>query len=269
MKFSVLIMTYNEQKNISNCIQSVLGFSDDVVVLDSFSSDDTVSISESLGARVFSRKFDNYASQRNYGINELKFHNDWLLLLDADEALTESLGLEIRALQPESQNTLYRFRRKDFFCNKWIKHSSGYPTWFGRLVRIGHVSVEREINEEYHTTGKVELLDKHINHYPFNKGVSFWLERHNNYSTMEADNFLHKSDTKLVDAFSSDPATRRACIKSIVYRMPFRPFIVFFIFYIYKLGFLDGAPGLKFSLLKLFYELMIDLKVEEKKGTSL
>ncbi|HCN8177975.1 TPA: glycosyltransferase family 2 protein, partial [Escherichia coli] len=102
MKFSVLIMTLNEQKNIASCIKSVQPFSDDIVVLDSISTDDTVAISNQLGARVYNRVFDNYASQRNYGINELKYDNTWLLMLDADEILTEELGEEILKLEPDS-----------------------------------------------------------------------------------------------------------------------------------------------------------------------
>ncbi|EKE6589311.1 glycosyltransferase family 2 protein [Escherichia coli] len=268
MKFSVLIMTLNEQKNIASCIKSVQPFSDDIVVLDSISTDDTVAISNQLGARVYNRVFDNYASQRNYGINELKYDNTWLLMLDADEILTEELGEEILKLEPDSNDAIFRFRRKDFFCNKWIKHSSGYPTWFGRLVKIGSVSVQREINEEYHTNGNVRMLQHHIDHFPFNNGVSFWLERHNKYSTMEADRMGESVSVQYTKLFSKDPSDRRACLKSIVYKLPLRPLVVFMIFYIYKLGFLDGVPGLKFSLLKFFYEFMIDLKVEEK-GTSL
>ncbi len=185
--YSVVILTYNEEVNIGECLNSIK-HSNDIVILDSYSTDSTVTIADKYRVRVYRRKFDNYASQRNYALNEIEYKNRWLLMLDADERLTEDFEKElISEINSVGDNvSLIRFRRKDFLRGKWLRRSSGYPTWFGRILKIGSVRIEREINEEYHTDGEVKFLKEHILHYPFNKGMEFWIERHNRYSSMEA-----------------------------------------------------------------------------------
>lgn len=271
---SVLVLTYNEEVNLPHCLRSV-AISDDVVVLDSFSTDATVSIAEAHGATVLQRKFDNYASQRNYGLSH-PFKYDWVLMLDADEMLSEELVEEIREIvsNHESEVTLYRMRRKDIFMGRWIKHSSGYPTWFGRLFRVGRVRVEREINEEYTTDGKVGLMKGHLLHYPFRKGIAYWFERHNRYSSMEAERIRNERmeavPWKLF--LSKDPANRRKAFKQFAYRMPCRPLLTFVYLYFVRLGILDGRAGFHFSMMRAFYEYMIDLKIimapQENKDVS-
>lgn len=262
---SVLILSYNEEDNLKKCLQSV-AFSNDIVLLDSFSSDKTVQIAEGFGARVCQRKFDDYATQRNYGLN-LEFSNDWILMIDADERIPEDLYQEIISIIQLKDNpkTLYRVRRKDIFMNRWIKHSSGYPTWFGRLFKKGTVRVERAINEEYYTDGELGFLKSHLVHYPFNKGLDYWFERHNRYSQMEAQKLMveKKDALNIWNFFHRDPMLRRKAFKAFAYKMPFRPLLTFIFLYVFKLGMLDGRPGFHFSLMRSFYEYQIDLKMKE------
>ncbi|MBV5328259.1 MAG: glycosyltransferase family 2 protein [Chlorobium sp.] len=268
MNVSVLILTLNEELNLERCLAS-LEWCDDVVVLDSKSKDRTLEIAEKLGARVVERSFDNYANQRNYGLQEIAYKYPWLLMVDADEVVTPELIVEIEETLKNvtSELCIFRMRRKDFFMGQWIRRSSGYPTWFGRLVKIGTVRVERSINEEYVTDGEVGLLSEHLLHYPFNKGFHAWIEKHNKYSTMEAELLEIKQSDKilLMNVFSADPVSRRKTIKQLVYRMPGRPFLMFCALYIIRGGFLDGKAGLMFCLLRSFYEFMIVCKVVEAK----
>ena len=264
---SVAILTLNEEVNISGCLESV-EWSDDIVVLDSFSNDRTVEIANGCGARVYQRKFDNYASQRNAALNDVKYKYPWVLLVDADERWEKSIYKEIEtALNHNSDITLYHFRRKDMFMGRWLKRSSGYPTWFGRLVKLGAVIVQREINEEYMTNGEKGYLKSHFIHYPFNKGVSLWIERHNRYSSMEAEVLIQGTQNKIPirDFFSSDPIKRRKFLKQLAYRIPFRPFLTFCYLFILRLGFLDMGPGFTYCRLRAMYEYMIDLKARELK----
>lgn len=264
MKISVLILTLNEEANIGFCLDS-LAWCDDIVVLDSFSDDRTVQIAEEKAARVFQRRFDDYASQRNFGLKEISYSNQWVLMVDADEIVSERLEKEIRDLDvPEGGVCMYCMRRKDFFRGKWLRRSSGYPTWFGRLVVPGKVVVKRAINEEYHTDGETAFLQHHLWHYPFRKGMAAWLDKHNRYSSMEAEALGRRDEPVLVhDLFSRDPVLRRKAIKQWVYRLPLRPLIVFMGLYFVKRGILDGAAGLSFCLLRAFYEYLIDLKAIE------
>jgi glycosyltransferase involved in cell wall biosynthesis len=266
MSVSILILTLNEEANLPACLDSVT-WSDDIVVFDSFSTDRTVDIAQAAGARVVQRRFDHYAAQRNAALNEVSYRYPWLLMLDADERATPELHWEIEhTLAHASPDlTLFRIRRQDLFLGRWLRRSSGYPTWFGRLIKIGQVRVEREINEEYHTDGQIGFLQEHLLHYPFNKGVAYWIERHNRYSTLEAAALIRETQDclPLHDLFSRDPVKRRRALKQLAYRLPGRPLLVFGYLYFLRLGLLDGGPGLTYGLLRAFYEYLIDLKASE------
>lgn len=265
MSISVLILTLNEENNLPSCLESV-AWSDDIVVFDSFSTDETVAIAKAAGARVFQRKFDGYASQRNAALREVEYKNPWVLMVDADERWHKSMYDEIRrAMANGNDVSLYHFRRKDMFMGCWLKRSTGYPTWAGRLVKLGEVSVKRDVNEEYWTSGKKDYLKSHFIHYPFNKGIAFWLERHNRYSSMEAEALVKEvqGSLRLRDLFSSAPTIRRRFLKQLAYRLPCRPLLVFCYLYFVRMGFLDGVPGLTYCRLRSMYEYMIDLKVKE------
>jgi glycosyltransferase involved in cell wall biosynthesis len=263
---SVLILTLNEEGNLADCIDSC-GWSDDIVVFDSLSHDQTVEIARAKGARVFERRFDNYAAQRNAALTTVSYKHEWVLMVDADERVPADLVAEMQAavVAVGDEVAMFRMRRKDYFLGKWLRRSSGYPSWFGRLVRLGRVRVEREVNEEYIAQGRVEHLQTHLHHYPFNRGIAYWFERHNRYSTAEAAAklSLHRGRIDLTALFRGDPIDRRRTLKQLLYYVPLRPQIVFFYLYIIRLGILDGRGGLYFSRMRATYEMLIDLKVVE------
>ncbi|HEY4366947.1 MAG TPA: glycosyltransferase family 2 protein [Steroidobacteraceae bacterium] len=266
MSISVLILTLDEEINIADCLRT-LHWCDDIVVLDSYSSDETVKVAAGLGARVVQRNFDSYAGQRNFGLQQIEYRHPWVLMLDADERVPDDLGeqlLEAAAHAP-AEVSMYLLRRRDHLFGRWIKRSSGYPTWFGRVARIGQVWVERAINEEYCTSGQTRRLQGHLDHYPFNKGFSAWIARHDRYSSMEARLMMTGNGAPLQvgDLLATDPLRRRKALKSLVYRLPGRPLIMFLMLYVLKRGFLDGRAGLTFSLLRSWYEYMIDCKCRE------
>lgn len=265
---SVLILTLNEEVNLPGCFDS-LTWCDDIVVLDSGSYDATQQIAQNRGARFVVRKFDNYASQRNFGLREISYKNSWVLMVDADERWPEEIAVEIdKAISFNNQDvTIYHFRRKDLFMGRWLRRSSGYPTWFGRLVRPNAVWVERDINEEYHTDGRIGHLREHFFHYPFNKGIAFWFERHNRYSSMEAKALVQEVQSAMSwkNLVSKEPTNRRKALKQLAFRMPCRPLLVFIYLYFFRFGFLDGRPGFIYARMRQMYETMIDLKVKELK----
>lgn len=272
---SVLILTLNEEANLPGCLDA-LEWCDDIVILDSGSHDTTQQIASEGGVRFYKRVFDDYASQRNYGLHEISYKYSWVLMVDADERWPVRVAREIaETLERSGETSLYFFLRKDMFMGKWLRRSSGYPTWSGRLVKPAEVCVERAINEEYHTKGEVGYMDEHFIHYPFNKGVAYWFERHNRYSSMEAEALVRETRGKLPwrYIFSSVPTERRKGLKQIAYRLPGRPWLVFFYLYVFRMGFMDGLPGLMYSRMRKMYECMIDLKVKEirrrSKGLSL
>ena len=266
MSISVLILTLDEEVNLAGCLDSV-AWSDDVVVLDSFSCDATPDIARARGARLIQRPFDNYAGQRNFGLREIRYRHPWLLMLDADERVPLDLREEmLRVVRgvPDAV-AMFRMRRKDHLFGRWIRRSSGYPTWFGRLVRVGRAWVERPYNEEFHAEGEVASLAAHLDHYPFNKGFAAWIAKHDRYSTMEAALRAGNPEYDMVwrDLFAADPGRRRRAQKAWLYSMPARPLVVFAGLYFIKGGVLEGRAGLTFSLLRACYEYFIDCKALE------
>jgi glycosyltransferase involved in cell wall biosynthesis len=267
MSISVVILTLNEEKNLPAALASLRGLCDDVVVFDSYSDDTTCAIARETRARVVQREFDNYAAQRQAALADVSYKHPWLLMMDADERMDPLLWAEMtrRVGEAAAETAIFRFRRRDHFMGKWIKHSSGYPTWFGRLMKIGYAKVERSVNEEYVTDGKVEYLEGHLLHFPFERGLAHWIDRHNRYSTMEASIVGREPRTfpSLGALLSSDPTLRRKALKSLGYALPFRPVFVFLYLYVLRGGFLDGGPGLQFCALRCVYEFFIDLKLRE------
>lgn len=262
-RISVLILTFNEEINLADCLESV-PWRDDIFVIDSGSTDRTLEIANQYKAKIVRRPFDGYAKQRNYGLSQ-NFENEWILMLDADERCTPELAVEIEAFikSAGSNTSMAMVRRKDIFLGKWLKRSSGYPTWFPRIFRKGRVVVSREVNEIYETNDQSVLLKEHLLHYPFNKGLDYWIERHNKYSSLEAGTLqsARKQSVDWLGAISTDPQRRRAFYKRCLYGLPMRPFWVFLFLYFFRLGFLDGRAGYCFVMLRCSYEAMLEAKL--------
>jgi glycosyltransferase involved in cell wall biosynthesis len=262
---SVLIITKNESIDIVGCIKSV-DFSDDVVVLDSYSDDDTCNLAKLAGARVFENKFLGYASQRNFGLS-LPFKNKWVLILDADERVPANLAreaLDFIATTP-SDVCGARVMRRDIWWGKWLKHAQISP-YFIRLVRIGFASYRREVNEVIDVQGKVVDLKSHFDHFPFSKGLAHWIDKHNRYSSMEAQEVILLNDGGGVlsaGLFSLDFNVRRFHQKRFFYKMPCRPIIKFIYMLIIRRAILDGVSGIRYCILQAIYEYFIVLKTKE------
>ena len=265
---SILLLTLNEEVNLPRCLESV-AWSNDVVVLDSFSTDHTVEIAKSHGARVLENRFTNFAEQRNFGLVQGNFKYDWVLHLDADEVVTRELKGEMFVAIQKGERSAYRLASKMIFRGKWLRHSGLNPCYQVRLgkrdqlsfVQTGHGQRENLRPEQ------VGTLKQPLIHYSFSKGIQDWLERHNRYSTAEADYFC--STTQSMDwggLISLDEACRRQrAMKVLFSRLPFRPGLRFFYMYFARLGFLDGSAGFTYCRLMSTYEYFIALKISEKR----
>ncbi len=186
MSVSALILTLDEEINIAACLES-LSWCDDVVVLDSRSTDRTCAIAAEHGARVVTRAFDNWSAHQNWAVTHIEFRHPWVLYLDADERCLPELRDDVLRHAIESApEAAFRVRRKDFFMGRWLKHAQLYPTWLVRLFRPQRIRYERLVNPVAVVDGPIGELSGHIVHYPFSHGVSHCIARHNRYSDMEA-----------------------------------------------------------------------------------
>jgi len=275
MGVSILILTLNEERNIAACLESVK-WSDDVVVLDSFSTDRTVEIARSFGARVIQRKFDNWSSHQNWALKEIPFKNRWVYYSDADEIVPPELRDELLGIAADTslKPAAYRLRYKNFFCGRWIRHCGIYPVWVMRFFQPDKVRFERIVNPVAVVDGEEGRLANHFHHFSFNNGLQAWFEKHNRYSQQEAVESLHSVRGARLDwgALIGNAVARRRLLKELSFRLPCRPILRFVYMYLFRLGFLDGWQGYTYCRLLTIYEYMIVLKVIEierrEKGLS-
>jgi glycosyltransferase involved in cell wall biosynthesis len=268
MAYSTVILTYNEESNLPRCLAALAGC-DDVVVLDSGSSDRTQEIARAAGARVFERKFDNFAAQRNFALDTVPFKHAWILHLDADECMTTELHAEIEEVCRGDSKSAFLIANKLIFMDRWIRHVTTYPAYQARLLRLGQANYKvagHAMALDRSDRGTGTLTEPYI-HYNFSKGISDWLARHNTYSASEADRILSETST-LMQAWGEfqrgeTPEKKKQALKRCADFLPFRPLVRFMYLYIWKWGFLDGHAGFDYSVLMALYDYLIKLKVRE------
>lgn len=260
---TVMIFTLNEEIHLPSCLDA-LRWADDVIVVDSFSSDRTEAIARERGARFFQHPFTGFGSQRNWALDHCAPAHEWILILDADERVTPKLASEIAAIA-ETQPTgvgAYRLKRRFYMWNRWLRYSSLYPNWVVRLVHRDRVRyVDRGHAETQTVDGETrelanDLIDENL------RSIDDWFERQNRYARKEADHEL--ANEGLVrgwtDLLRGDPLRRRAALKRLSWRIPLRPLFYFLYAYLWRGGFRDGRDGLVFCFMKAVYQGMIVVK---------
>lgn len=267
MTVSVLLLTLNEEMNLPNFFKS-LKWCDDIVVLDSYSEDKTIKIAKKNNARVYQRKFDNFADQRNYAIENISFKYNWILHLDADEIVTSKLYKEIIKSINENEYDAFKIPCKMMFNGKWLRYAGMYPVY---QVRLGHYKKLRFVKyghgqKEDPSIKNIGVIKEPYIHNVFSKGFLNWFDKHNKYSTEEAiENINFKKDNKNFDwlgIISLNDSRRRNFLKSISIYLPFRPSLRFIYMYFFRLGFLDGHKGMLYCRLLALYEKMIVIKIK-------
>jgi glycosyltransferase involved in cell wall biosynthesis len=276
---SVLVPAKNEQANLPACLES-LTRADEVFVVDSQSSDRTVEIAESYGAKVVQFSFNGrWPKKKNWSLENLPFRHEWVLIVDCDERIPPELWDEIAiAIQNPSYDGYY-LNRKVFFLGKWIRHGGKYPDWNLRLFKYKQGRYENlhteeirntgdnEVHEHVILTGSVSYLKNDILHIDF-RDIYHWLERHNRYSNWEARvyfNLLNSSDDSgtIGANLFGDAVQRKRFLKKVWVRLPFKPTLRFIWFYFIRLGFLDGKAGYIYGRLLSQYEYQIGIKLYE------
>lgn len=268
MSFSILILTHNEERILARCLESVASC-DDIVVLDSQSSDATAKIAREFGARVVLNRFINFADQRNWGMRNIPFRHKWVFHLDADELFTPELAVECQAAIVEDRYSGFLVPSKMMLFGKWLKHAAAYPIYQTRLVKIGELWFEQVGHGQREgpaLRGLGTLIEPYL-HYSFCAGFDRWFEKHNRYSTSEAQLWINGYKPNVTQDVS--PAVVRVRkLKQLALRLPCRPLFVWLYLYFVRCGFLDGKAGITFCSLRALYEYMINLKADELRARS-
>jgi glycosyltransferase involved in cell wall biosynthesis len=232
---SVAIISFNEEANIARCIEAVKALASEIVVVDSFSSDNTVAIAESLGAKVYSEPWKGFVAQKNSALE--KCNCDWTLFLDCDEEVSAGLAASLVATLAAPACDGYRINRKTWFMGRWIEHA-WYPDWNIRLIRRGAGRWQGlDVHETLVVPGAVGSLNGDLNHYSF-KDLRDLFERSVRYAAAGAESY------------------RRSGKKASLSKLLLNPLHGFFKHYILKKGFLDGFPGFLASASNGIYVFM-------------
>jgi glycosyltransferase involved in cell wall biosynthesis len=270
---TAIILTRNEQRHLSRCIDSLKPCVSKIYVIDSGSTDKTVDIARAAGAQVFENPWVNHAVQFNWALEHCPIDTPWVLRLDADEVVTPELAAEINRRVPAlpEQTTGVSFKRRVHFMGRWIRYGGYYPTILLRLFRAGAGRSEQRWMDEHITLGRGssivfdhDIIDENLNN------LTWWTDKHNHYATREAIDLLcirHHLQFDTAPFVSSAQARRKRHIKERLYaRAPImlRPVVYFLYRYFLRLGFLDGLPGLIFHTLQGFwYRFLVDAKIYE------
>lgn len=271
-KISVVILTLNEEINIAECLDSC-SWCDDVHVLDSGSEDQTRQIAEDRGVPVAVNAFESFGKQRNFAIENLDLKHDWVFHLDADERFTPELVAEIEhVLGAEPEEDGYYVPHKLIFMNKWLRRAGGYPTYQMRLFHKGRMRfIDHGHGQREKTGSTIGTLVQPYLHYMFSKGLYDWLDKHNRYSSLEALQVVRdraNSTNRLGHLFAGDPVQRRRAWKDLMYRLPLRPQLRWFLTLFVIGGIFEGRAGRTYARLLATYEQMITLKLKLLKSRA-
>lgn len=259
---AAVVIAKNERENIARCLAS-LSWCEDVVVIDDHSTDGTAERAAACGARVITHPFESFARQRNWALDEAAITSEWVLMLDADEVATPAFRDAVTAAISQAQEHFAGFQlcRKTMFFEHWLRYADAFPVWIMRLVRRNRARFVDSGHGEVPVPtvdGVLPRLHEPFLHYPFSKGLSDWWQRHNRYSSREAEREWNAAQPlRLFDLIGRDPATRRRALRDLARRLPCRGGLRFFYHYVWRWGFLDGRAGWEFSTMMATYERMI------------
>ena len=275
---SIIVPIRNEEKNLSLCLPSVR-WADEIFVVDSNSSDNSVAVAESYGAKIVQFEFNGtWPKKKNWALENLPFRNEWIFILDADEVLPPETETEFRAIvtNQNCSHAGFWINRRFMFMGKWLKHAY-FPNWnlrlfkhelgrYEKLTEAATNSGDNEVHEHVVVKGSTGYLKSLMDHYAFPNVYTF-LEKHNRYSNWEAVAQLEKS-TDASDGLQSGKVKFRRKLKMLFQNMPFRPFLRFCYVYFLQKGFLDGKEGFYFARLHAIYEFLTIAKIYELKKTK-
>lgn len=276
------MLTFNEEDNLRRCLPVLAEWADDIVIVDSFSTDRTADMAREFGARVVQHKFEGHARQWLWGMAHIDFKYEWVFMHDPDHRVMPDLQHEMKKVfshgVPPDVDGFY-VRRRNIFQGKWIRHGGYYPVHMLKIVRNGRVSFdEHEFDYRAYVPGRtLTLRNDIIEENVKEENITFWIDKHNHFASRQAEEELYRSSHpeswKTVRSPFGNRDQRILWLKTRWYRLPLyiRPFLYFGYRYFFRLGFLDGKKGFIFHFLQGFwYRLLVDLKIEQlRQGRSL
>lgn len=259
-----VVLTLNEETCIERSLNSLL-WCDELIVIDSGSTDQTHTLAIQLGARFVTHIQKPpflITEQRNWALHHAGITSDWVLFLDADEEVSTLLAQQIvSSINSHLHYDAFELTPRYWFLGKCLKRTQGYPNWHPRLVKRGRSHFIGGVWESFAKGSNVGRLTYPYEHYAFSKGLDDWLERHRRYANFDAIQIADQITTNSNDAISIN---RKPLLRLLMFKIWYlRPPLRFFQKYILQLGFLEGWQAFLFSLMMSFYDLIVVIKVIE------
>lgn len=266
---TVVIMTYNEEKNIGNCIKPILSIAKRIIVVDSFSTDKTQIIARELGAEVIEKECVSLSDKFMYALTTQNIATKWVMRLDADEYMTPDSANELEELCNSNENTdvngiVVRF--VNCFLGKELRHGGAYPFLKMVCFKPGKAEIEKRQQDEhiYVTEGRTVEMKHDTVHYDY-KGLSKYINKHNWYSSREVLDYIEsKSTSQYNEKLEPKARIKRKVKYGIYYKLPIgiRAWLYYFYRYYLKMGFLDGKEGKIYAFLQAYwYRFLVDAKI--------
>ena len=270
---SAIVLTFNEERNLPDCLASLAGWVEQIFVIDSGSTDRTVEIARQAGALVVVHAFEHYGAQRNWAIDHLPVTTPWTLHVDADERITPELKRSITAALAHNANDVegYLVSRRTMFMGRWIRHGGHYPAWHLRLMRTGAGRCEdRLYDQHFYVAGAVQKLQGDLID-TWTPDVATFTARHLRWAALEAAEHEAPASAsgRIRGRLATDNAIeQRRWLRDWYSRWPLfvRPTAYFVYRYVVRLGFLDGRAGLVFHVLQGFwFRFLVDALILERR----
>tara|TARA_B100000963_G_scaffold318856_1_gene300237 strand:+ start:279 stop:1115 length:837 start_codon:yes stop_codon:yes gene_type:complete len=268
----IIILTYNEELNIKKCLKSIKDFADEIIIIDSGSNDKTKNICEEFTVKFVHNKFINQAQQFNWALKNLEIKSEWIMRLDADEEVSESLAHEIKKnIKNENKINGFYINRRLIWCGKWIKYGGIYPLWIARIFRKGKAVYEERTEEHLIIDGKTDKIKGDLVENNLKNKIEFFTLKHIETAKGEVREIFDKKFDKNIssDKFINKNKLNRFFKINLFNKMPlFIRSLIYFIYrYIFRFGFLDGKAGFTFHFFQAFwYRMFIDMLANEKKN---
>ncbi len=268
---SIIILTYNEEANLNTCLEAARLISDDIIIIDSFSSDRTREIASKYNTKFIQNKFVNQGIQFNWALDNVEIKYNWILRLDADETLTNESVEEIITKLKNPNSEAFEFNKRIIWMGRWLKYGGIYPMNVTRLFKKGYARYEERTEENLIVDGKTEKLKNDLIENNKKNDIYNFTLKHLKTGAGECEEYLNSSKYSegiKPTLLGSKPQKNRWLKINFYNKAPMfmRAFLYFLYRYIILLGFLDGIPGLTFHFLQGFwYRFLIDCLIYEKK----
>ncbi|MCA0446041.1 MAG: glycosyltransferase family 2 protein [Bacteroidetes bacterium] len=278
--FSFIILSFNEEVHLPRLLNSIKDLNAPVFIVDSGSTDKTVSIAESYGAKVVYHAFENHPKQWDWALKNCQVDTTWIIGLDSDHIVSNELFVKLNSFSPAeipSEITGIYFNRKNYFKGKWIKHGGYFPKYLLKMFKKneGKSDISENMDHRFIVTGKTMIWsDGYLHEENLKENeIAFWIAKHNRYSDLVALEELERRNNlrqqSISPKFWGNPDERIAWLKKRWWDMPLflRPFLYFNYRFFFQLGILDGKEGWIFHFLQGFwFRMVVDIKIAEIEG---